>query len=300
MTNLKREDFGPPDAKGVVWKRLKSRGAGKDFHFGVKECDLNNAIKGHHAVQGKGKHGAQGKGQHDATAKEHNDAPGKGKHGAQGKGQHDATAKGHHDAPGKGHHDAQGKGQPDAQSKGQHGAQGKGQHGAQGKGQHGAQGKGQHTVPAKGQHTAPAKAHHDAPETPSPGPLITKHFMDAETASIPPAAPVLVNPEDHGWIPVNWTVGADNWIVTDPATVNEGISRYQLYFNGHPNVFDYTLEFTNTTGWSFHFLDETKDCYSCETLLNRDHYFKYSSDKPTIKYIKEGPFDELPGIGRFG
>ncbi|KAF9256753.1 hypothetical protein L218DRAFT_966027 [Marasmius fiardii PR-910] len=99
--------------------------------------------------------------------------------------------------------------------------------------------------------------------------------------SIPATATIqkayAVNPDDLGWVPVNWTVGDDKWIYTDQAVQDEGIEKYQLYFNGHPNIFDYTLEFKNTKGWSFHFLDDTQDCYGCETIFNGEHQFKYNS-----------------------
>ncbi|KAF9256754.1 hypothetical protein L218DRAFT_175488 [Marasmius fiardii PR-910] len=100
--------------------------------------------------------------------------------------------------------------------------------------------------------------------------------------------------DNHGWVPVNWKVGDDKWIATDQAVEDEGISQYQLYFNGHPNVYDYTLEFTNTKGWSYHFIDDTQDCYGCDTWRDCDHYIKYNSAQPTIKFVKQGAYSGLP------
>ncbi|KAF9262701.1 hypothetical protein L218DRAFT_960182, partial [Marasmius fiardii PR-910] len=143
------------------------------------------------------------------------------------------------------------------------------------------------------------EAHATGKTPPGPQAPIASDIQVPATATIQLKA-AAVNPEDHGWIPVNWKVGDAKWADADQATKDEGVSRYQLYYNGHPNVYDYTLEFTNTKGWSFHFLDDTKDCYSCDTALNRDHYIKYNSKEPTIKFVKEGAHDVLPGIGRYG
>ncbi|KAF9256076.1 hypothetical protein L218DRAFT_966646 [Marasmius fiardii PR-910] len=116
---------------------------------------------------------------------------------------------------------------------------------------------------------------------------IEAHGIESDI-SIPATAAIqkayAVNPDDLGWVPVNWT----------------GIEKYQLYFNGHPNIFDYTLEFKNTKGWSFHFLDDTQDCYGCETIFNGKHQFKYNSAQPTTKFVKEGAYSGLPGIGKYG
>ncbi|KAF9256631.1 hypothetical protein L218DRAFT_949839 [Marasmius fiardii PR-910] len=89
-------------------------------------------------------------------------------------------------------------------------------------------------------------------------------------------------PENLGWIPVVWKVGEPKWKETDQVVKDEGVSRYQLYYNGHPNVYDYTLEFTNTSGWDFTFLDDSRDSYGIGTWLNG-----------TIEFVKEGAWKEL-------
>lgn len=147
--------------------------------------------------------------------------------------------------------------------------------------------------------------HLDSQKPNAPGqPLINEHDVvnadDIHHDNIVPVAAMMAsdknlkvtvaNPEDHGWIPVNWPVGDDKWIDTDQSVKDEGISRYCLYFNGHPNVDSYTLEFTNTKGWSFHFIDDTKDVYSIDTVWNSDHWLKYNSEQPTIKFVKEGSY----------
>lgn len=99
------------------------------------------------------------------------------------------------------------------------------------------------------------------------------------------------NSSNYGLVPVDWKVGDDKWIETDQASKNEGITRYKLYFNGHPNISSYTLEFTNTGGWSYHFIDsneEKPEMYSIATIINGNHYLKYTSDYPTIRFFKKG------------
>ncbi|KAF9256736.1 hypothetical protein L218DRAFT_966013 [Marasmius fiardii PR-910] len=186
MTNLKLADFGPPDANGLVWKRMKSKG-GKDFEFGLKESHLKEAIEAH------------------------------------------ATGK-----------------------------------------------------------------------TP-PGPPIASDIQVPATATIQLKA-AAANADDHGWIPVNWKVGEDKWIDADQATKDEGVSRHQLWKSGEfptSEIYAYRLIFTNTKGWSFHFLDDTQDCYNCATIRNGNHYIKYNSDQPTIKFVKEGSYDQLPKTDRY-
>ncbi|KAH6640219.1 hypothetical protein F5144DRAFT_559679 [Chaetomium tenue] len=92
-----------------------------------------------------------------------------------------------------------------------------------------------------------------------------------------------------GFVCVNWPVGDDKWIDASQAVKDIGCSRYKLYFNGHPNNYDYTLEFTNTTGWDFCFVDEDdpNDCYHVGTFWNCDHWVKYNSKKPTILAVRQ-------------
>ncbi|KAK6543025.1 hypothetical protein TWF694_006955 [Orbilia ellipsospora] len=89
------------------------------------------------------------------------------------------------------------------------------------------------------------------------------------------------------WIDVNWPVNEnDRWERTSPEVASRGIMGYSLYFNGHPNVYDYTLDFRNTKGWAFHFKDETGDIYRVATWRNGIHYLKYNSRKPTIIMLR--------------
>ncbi|KAJ1334050.1 hypothetical protein MN608_04049 [Microdochium nivale] len=94
-----------------------------------------------------------------------------------------------------------------------------------------------------------------------------------------------VEPEAD-WVGVYWPVGDDSWKQVSQAVRDIGISRYRLYFNGHPNAYSYTLYFTNTKGWSFDFKDDSNDVYTVSTIINGDHYVKYNSDAPNINAVK--------------
>ena len=89
------------------------------------------------------------------------------------------------------------------------------------------------------------------------------------------------------WTGVYWPVGDGKWKITSPAVQGIGISRYRLYYNGNPNLYDYTLDFTNTKGWGFNFKDEGNEVYSVSTILNGDHWLKYNSDHPTIIGVRQ-------------
>ncbi|KAF9262690.1 hypothetical protein L218DRAFT_1000569 [Marasmius fiardii PR-910] len=141
----------------------------------------------------------------------------------------------------------------------------------------------------------------EAHATKSPSsPPIASDLQIPVTAAVQKAA---ADPEDQGWIPVNWKVGEAVWIDTDQATKDEGVSQYQLWKStAYPSseFYAYMLWFTNTKGWCFHFLDDTHDCYNCSTIRNGEHYIKYNSDEPTIKFVKEGSYDHLPDTSRYG
>jgi hypothetical protein len=95
------------------------------------------------------------------------------------------------------------------------------------------------------------------------------------------------------WIPVKWEVGDHKWRTTDDAVADLGIKRYKLHKNSEPNIWDYTLKFTNTKGWRFWFADEEKDVYQVDTILNRNHWLKYNSGKPTIVFVTQGGLSKL-------
>lgn len=85
------------------------------------------------------------------------------------------------------------------------------------------------------------------------------------------------------WTTVNWPVGENTW---NDTVGLYGISRYALYYNGIPNIFSYTLDFTNTAFLSFDFQDESGDVYPVLTARNSDHWLKYNSKAPIIIAFK--------------
>lgn len=87
------------------------------------------------------------------------------------------------------------------------------------------------------------------------------------------------------WVGVHWPLGDDTWTDASQAAKDIGISQWRLYFNGHPNVFSYTLDFKNTKGWSFDFKDACNVVYTCSTVLNGEHYIKFNSDCKPIAIV---------------
>ena len=90
--------------------------------------------------------------------------------------------------------------------------------------------------------------------------------------------------ENSEWKAVHWPVGSTNWKTTDD-TSRLLISRYRLYAN-NGFIWDYKLEFTNTGGSDFEFMDETGDVYNVFAILDGDHYVRYNSEMPTIVAVR--------------
>lgn len=91
-----------------------------------------------------------------------------------------------------------------------------------------------------------------------------------------------------GWVTVHWVVGTHEWIsVTDLAVRATGITAYRLYYNGVPNIFDYTLEvFTTRSSVDYYFQDEEPDTDKCWVASCGIDSIKYNSSKPTIVSVK--------------
>jgi len=87
------------------------------------------------------------------------------------------------------------------------------------------------------------------------------------------------------WTKVNWRVGDDTWNDTT-GSISSIITRYKLYYNGFPNIYSYTLEFSNKLYSEFFFMDESGDKYQVVTWRDGDHWLKYNSDKPTIVSVR--------------
>jgi len=84
--------------------------------------------------------------------------------------------------------------------------------------------------------------------------------------------------------PVNWPVADDSWKETT-GEVAQTIRRYNLHRNGGWSIYEYRLDFINKEIRSYRFWDETEDYYDVGTNAIGDHFVRFSSDKPTIKYV---------------
>lgn len=78
---------------------------------------------------------------------------------------------------------------------------------------------------------------------------------------------------------VDGPVGDKTW--KDCSANNISISRYRLYKNSW-SIWDYKLDFTNTTTATFTFKDDTDDYYEVVAARNGDHSLRYNSKGPRI------------------
>jgi len=93
--------------------------------------------------------------------------------------------------------------------------------------------------------------------------------------------------EDFG-IAVNWPV-AFEWVKLSPDVADTtGISQYNLW-KCDSVLYTYCLHIFNDVHdyhYNYVFYDETGDDYSINTWRNGEHYVQYSSEKPTIVFVK--------------
>lgn len=90
-------------------------------------------------------------------------------------------------------------------------------------------------------------------------------------------------PRDGPPIAVDWPVGDDTW--KDVDTGAKGITRYKLHSNS-PSIWKYRLDFSNVRTGPFVFFDESGDGYKVSTYQIGDHYVRYNSPRPTIKWVQ--------------
>ncbi|WP_199259724.1 hypothetical protein [Paracoccus binzhouensis] len=68
---------------------------------------------------------------------------------------------------------------------------------------------------------------------------------------------------------------------TSPGAENIGIvNGYVSHDRGA--IYSYRINFYNSKGWHFKFIDESGDVYAITTIRNGWHYIDYNSDKPII------------------
>ena len=90
-------------------------------------------------------------------------------------------------------------------------------------------------------------------------------------------------PREGPPIAVDWPVGDDTW--KDVDTGAKGITRYKLHSNS-PSIWKYRLDFSNVRTGTFVFFDESGDGYKVATYQIGDHYVRYNSPRPTIKWVQ--------------
>lgn len=82
-----------------------------------------------------------------------------------------------------------------------------------------------------------------------------------------------------GYQALFWQPGGAGYI--SPGAENIGIvNGYVSHDRGV--IYAYRINFYNSKGWHFKFIDESGDVYSITTIRNGWHYIDYNSDKPTI------------------
>lgn len=82
-----------------------------------------------------------------------------------------------------------------------------------------------------------------------------------------------------GYESLNWEPGKSGY--TSPGAENLGIANGYVSHDRGP-VYAYRINFYNSKGWHFKFIDESGDVYNITTVRNGWHYIDYNSDKPII------------------
>ena len=89
--------------------------------------------------------------------------------------------------------------------------------------------------------------------------------------------------KDFG-VAVSWPIVGTWTNTTDEVKARAAITRYKLWESNAIGG-KYTLQFTSTEHYNYHFYDETGDSYGVNTWSNGDRFVQYDSDEPKIAYI---------------
>ena len=85
------------------------------------------------------------------------------------------------------------------------------------------------------------------------------------------------------WVSVYWVPEENaSWHKPKKAVREKGIREYKLTKKTRVTAYMYKLEFINTKGWYFDFMDESGDEYHIVTPRNGYHYINYNSTDPII------------------
>lgn len=82
-----------------------------------------------------------------------------------------------------------------------------------------------------------------------------------------------------GYQALNWEPGKSGY--TSPGAESIGIANGYVSNDRGP-IYAYRINFYNSKGWHFKFIDESGDVYNITTIRNGWHYIDYNSDKPII------------------
>ncbi|KAI0377910.1 hypothetical protein F5Y04DRAFT_284377 [Hypomontagnella monticulosa] len=93
------------------------------------------------------------------------------------------------------------------------------------------------------------------------------------------------------WYKVDWRVGDGTWEKTSEGFAKTtGIDRYRLYEQSFPNFWTYRLEVNlvaGASGWgrTYGFDDGTGDEYLITAFRDGEHYTRYNSRRPNIRWV---------------
>lgn len=83
-----------------------------------------------------------------------------------------------------------------------------------------------------------------------------------------------------GYKELRWVPGQQPGYVS-PAAEKIGITQGYVSHDRGP-IYAYRINFYNSKGWHFTFIDESGDTYGITTIRNGWHYIDYNSDKPIV------------------
>ncbi|MBD0319544.1 MAG: hypothetical protein ICV87_04375 [Gemmatimonadetes bacterium] len=107
----------------------------------------------------------------------------------------------------------------------------------------------------------------------------TSENLEAEIASASEKRSGSASAEAATFSPLLWVVDGDS--TTSRAAIKTGI------VGGYVNtdrgiIYNYQLNFANSSGFGFTFKDLSDDTYFCSTPRNGNHYVNYNSSRPSM------------------
>jgi hypothetical protein len=107
----------------------------------------------------------------------------------------------------------------------------------------------------------------------------TRQSIEAEIAAVNERLGTSAASDAVTFNTLQWFVDGDS--TTSRAAIKTGIVGG--YVNRDPGIiYNYQLNFANSSGFGFTFIDQTNDTYFCSTPRNGNHYVNYNSKQPSI------------------